>query len=108
MPEYEYDRFGYCVMCSKQVIKKIEIKGKSPQLVKMPDWAEETVLLSDGSKMRVCVCKQCIDSVPDNFDVIMKKVYKGWEHDIIEKGWPDERREAYLNRYGALKIVGVA
>lgn len=107
MPQYEFDKFGYCVLCSEQVVVKEFIDGRE-QWRALPNHAEEEVLLSDGSKMRICLCDQCKPLVPDNLDLIMTKVYKGWEHSIVEAQWSEEKKQAYLSRYSQLSIQGVA
>lgn len=106
MPVYDYDRFGYCVLCSKQLIVKEFIDGIE-QMRNTPEHNEVEVLLSDNSKMRICVCKTCTPTVADNLPLIMDKVLKGWEHSIIEDNWSLEKRVAYMDKYSKLSIQGV-
>ena len=107
MPQYEYDKFGYCILCSKQVTTQIVQNGKNI-IRKLKDWDEEEVVLNDNSNMRICVCKECKHLVSDNLQLIMDKVYKGWEHDIVEAQWPEDKKEMYLNRYKGIRITGIA
>lgn len=108
MSIYEYDRFGTCILCSKNMIIEQVIDNKV-QWRFTADCDDIEVVLSDTSKMRVCVCKQCKPSFDDSkFDAVMLKVYKGWEHEIENYKWTKEQKSNYLTRYGQLKIVKIA
>ena len=106
MPSYDYDIFGYCVLCSKQVVVKEHI-DKREIFRSLSDHEEESVLLSDNSVMRICVCSKCRPEVPKNFPMIMTKVYKGWEHELKSLDWTPEKKKEYLDKYSKLSIVKV-
>ena len=71
------DKFGHCIECGKQVITLEVIDNKISKKF-TPDWAEHEYEMSDGSFMRVCMCKQCIGKVDKlNQEEIMEAVIHG-------------------------------
>ena len=104
MPIYNYDRFGFCCVCSGQVAQEVS-KGNW-ELLSNHDEAE--VIVSDNSKMRVCVCTTCKPLVKDNLELIMAKVYNGWLHDLEGLPWDEAKKQAYIDKYSQLTIKGVA
>lgn len=103
-----YDVFGYCTNCGKQMIGHKIIDGVYK--VKLSgEYTAVMFLLSDGSKMRVSMCQRCADTFPDNEDDrihIMQKVYRGWQHEVeTYSDWDEEKKTEYLDTYGKKRIV---
>ena len=112
-----FDKYGHCVVCSLNMITDRVIDG---EVVQMFTTKKDTLytILSDGSEMRVCICKDCKKLVNEHdFKYIMKKVYKGWEMEsaglvmrrhmnkMTNKAWDKEHRDKYLERMGKLEII---
>lgn len=101
----DYDKFGHCIFCSKNMVIDIAVNGKIEKRF-TPDYQETEVLLSDFSKMRVCTCDQCKAGFGnEDFDMVMGKVYRGWEREVNLLPWDEAKRKSYLYRYNTLKIV---
>jgi hypothetical protein len=102
----DFDKYGHCVVCHKNMIIKQIIDQKEKERF-TSDYDETEYLLSDGSKMRVAICRNCKFELKEGHsDKIMKTVHRGWVEEVkgIE-GWDDKKRDAYLNKYSKLKIV---
>ena len=102
----EFDKYGHCCVCHKDMLIEQVIDGKVQKRF-TPNYAETEYLLSDGSRMRVAVCEQCKARLSEKDDVkIMECVKKGW---IVEldnlKHWTEERKAKHLNRYLKLEII---
>ena len=78
------------------------------QVRKLPHYDEQEYLMSDDTRMRVCMCSICKADI-DNVDTkeIMKKVVKGWEWGIDNNlKWDKDKKKKYMDKYGKLKITG--
>ena len=108
MPVYDYDRYGTCIFCSKSMVVEEAQNGKVIKRFTV-DYAETGLLMSDGSQMRVCTCKNCQPSFDESkFEYVMGKVYKGWEYEIQGLKWTEEQKQKYLDQYKKLSIVSFA
>ena len=60
----EFDRFGHCIICHKNMTIEEVIDGRV-QVRFTPDYDEKEVLLSDNSKMRIVTCKECKEKITE-------------------------------------------
>jgi len=108
------DRFGFCVLCHKNLITERVVDN---QVIKMflPIHGHADFMLDNGSIMKVCICNPCKESVDLNDEQIhkniMEAVQKGWELEtkalIADNNYPDwneESGKAYLERMSKLNI----
>ena len=105
MSGVNWDKYGHCCLCHKNMIIEQVIDGKV-QIRFTPDKDETQYLLNDGSKMRVSICKSCKKGLTDkDFTGIMASVMRGWEEEVKTLKWTKKKKRDYLNRYSKLKIV---
>lgn len=112
MTQPNFDVFGHCVVCHKNMNITEVIDGKVTNRLS-GEYREEMYYLDDGSKMRVAICMNCqkdLDNLSDDNEAmnkqIMNCVIDGWKHEVETYAhWPKEKKDAYLNRYGGLQIV---
>lgn len=108
------DRYGHCVNCCKNLIVKRVVDGKVVEMFS-PLHDHTEFILDNGSRMRVCICKDCKSSInlSDNNvqKDIMKAVNKGWEletkslvKDDKFPDWTPEYGKKYLDRMAKLSI----
>lgn len=106
-----YDRYGHCIRCDKYMVtSKVLYDSKEGKMKETrtftPDHTEAEFLLDDGSKMRVCVCTTCNLLINDSDnDRMMKKVIKGWRHEVEGLDWSKEAKKSHMERYSKKKIV---
>jgi uncharacterized CHY-type Zn-finger protein len=102
----DWDKYGHCVKCHKNMLIEQSIDGKVQQRF-TTDYSETEYLLDDGSKMRVAICVDCKKELTDkDIPKIMDCVKKGWEVEVKElKHWSEERKKSYLNTYLKKEIV---
>lgn len=107
-----YDRYGHCCSCHKNMLIDEVVGGKIIQRW-TADYDESEYLLNDGSKMRVTICKQC-QAQGKHLDTkdIMDKVIRGWksETDILvldenKPDWTKEKQEKHMATYSKREIV---
>lgn len=102
------DRYGYCVKCHKSLMTKKVVNGEV-KMVFLPERTESTVILDDGSKMRVCICKSCKVNLKDSdFRGIMDSVIEGWKEEVRNINWPEKKKREYLKRYSKRRIIAKA
>ena len=107
------DKFGFCVMCHKNLITKRIVDGQVIEMF-MPIHDHTDFLLNNGSMMKVCICKPCKESNdlsdPIVHSNIMDAVYKGWELETNialknnDPHWTIEKRDKYLGHMSKLCI----
>lgn len=108
------DRYGHCVTCHKNLIIERAVDGKVIPMF-TPEHDETEFLLTDGSKMRACICKPCKENVDLDSDkvknYVMEAVINGWQLEVDslvndEKrfDWNKERGELHMDKYSKLKI----
>lgn len=101
----DYDCLGHCVKCHKNMLIEQVIDGQLIQRF-IPDYTEEEFLLDNGSKMRVVMCKDCqFVLTEDDHDSIMQCVVKGWNKEMEDGNWAENRKQNYRNDYFNLTIV---
>lgn len=111
MKKADYDCWGHCVITGKPLYTEKVIDGEV-QKVPTPDMTHMTMLLEDGSLMRVCVSKQAkklFKSSKESLQFIMNKVIKGWDKEtdeLVKDGrWDKERKQKYMKEYSKKKIL---
>ena len=105
------DRYGHCCLCHKNMIIERVVDQKVIQMF-TPDKDETEYLLDDGSRMRVCICKDCKAGVDLNAvetkNNIMEAVINGWELEtkgyVDEQKWTPERQKSYMAIYSQKKL----
>ena len=102
----DYDKFGHCVKCHKHLQIEKVIDGKL-QIVFVPEKTEEELLLSDGSRMRVTICKSCKEGLTDEgLEVVMNSVVKGWEKEVEGLNhWSKDKKADYITNYSKKEAV---
>ena len=102
----DFDKYGHCVMCHKNMLIEQSIDGRVQQRF-TTDYSETEYLLDDGSKMRVAICIDCKKDLTDkDIPKIMDCVKKGWEVEVKDlKHWSEERKKAHLDKYFKREIV---
>ena len=104
----DFDKYGHCCLCHKNMLIEQVIDGKVQKRF-TPDYIENQYLLSDGSKMRVAMCVDCKVNLTDKqSNEIMQCVIKGWQVQVNELDWTDEKKKAHMDRYSQLEIVANA
>lgn len=108
------DRFGHCVACHKNLITKKVVDGQVIDMF-LPIHDHTEFLLDNGSKMQVCICKPCKQTLdlncPHKHKDFMEAVQKGWELEvkalIADESYPDWTEESgkrYLDKMSLLNI----
>jgi hypothetical protein len=104
----DYDTFGYCCKCGKCMISHQVIDG----IFKIKLSGEYTTVLyrlNDGSNMRVAMCSHCANNLTgdkEETDMIMAKVWRGWQKETeTYSHWEEERKAKYLEEYSKKRIV---
>lgn len=96
------DRFGYCVMCTKNMLTKRVVDGKVIEMF-TPDHGHTEFLLDSGSRMQVCMCRQCrenVDLTKSSIQkMIMDSVQKGWELEV-KALVADENQSQWTEQFG--------
>jgi hypothetical protein len=104
------DRYGYCVNCGKNLQKEVVVNDEGGlRKIKMftSEHDETEYLLSDGTTMRVCMCKTCkanLDKIDKN--EVMATVKRGWEKELtLLDSWDKKKKEEYTKKYNKLEMV---
>jgi hypothetical protein len=101
----DYDKFGHCVSCSKNMVVEVAINGKIENRF-TPEYNEVSVTLNDNSKMRICMCNDCkIKFSSSNYSEVMTKIHNSWEKETKELDWDEKRKDDYINKQKELSIV---
>lgn len=88
------DRYGHCVFCSKNLLVPRVVGGKQIMMF-TPDFDQTEFVITNKSRMVVCMCKPCKESVDLHNPVIHKKIMEsvklGWdmEHGDDKRGPKD-------------------
>ena len=123
-----------CPLCSKGIANLTRQKDGSWKWQLSDDFCEVEVLLSSGSKMVLNMCESCKNTLNgitlvsieekakkaevhederiftetiDPFDKIIGSIKQGWEKEMGESDWPEEKREEYRAKFFGLSIVSV-
>ena len=101
----DYDKFGFCVFCHRNMTIEQVIDGKV-QIRFIPEYIEEQFLLDDGSRMRVAMCVTCKENyTKQDHNKIMQSVIDGWEKELEVSKWTEEKKQDYRDRYYKLNLV---
>lgn len=108
------DKYGHCVVCHKSLIVERAVDGK---VIKMftPEHDETRYMLTDGTEMRVCICKSCKSTIDlDNRkvkDQIMEAVINGWDLEVKslvaddkKPDWTEDKAKNHMDIFGSKKI----
>ena len=99
------DTYGHCVLCGKNMLIKQVIDGKVQERF-TPDYTEAQFLLNDKSKMNVAMCQGCKNNITDEQHTdIMQSVISGWQVQVDNSDWTDEKKQAHMEKYSQLEIV---
>ncbi len=108
------DKYGHCVKCAQNLIIERVVEGKVVSMFSS-DHSETEFLLTDGSRMRVCICKKCKYSIDlQNEGIqedIMNCVKRGWQEEVnslvadsSRPDWTPDRGKDHLDKYNSKKI----
>lgn len=79
------DEYGLCVVCHRNLIVPRVVGGKHIMTF-TPDFDQTEFVISNKSRMVVCMCKKCKADVdltdPEVHDAIMESVKLGWEGEL--------------------------
>lgn len=111
----DYDLFGHCIVCHKNMLFEQIIDGKA-QMRFSPEYTEKEFILDDNSKMRVAMCREHASKVTKkDYKDIMKTVVKGWDKETDElvkspnyPSWTQERKMKYMSEYEKKSIKNVS
>jgi hypothetical protein len=103
------DKFGHCINCGKNLIVERVMKtftGMELKKVFLPDYDQIQVVLDDGSKMRITMCKPCKGKLEEkDYPKIMKSVIAGWQKEVDNiPHWSKEKKENHMKVYKKKKI----
>ena len=106
MDRIDFDQFGHCVVCHKNMVVKKVVSGKVIDFF-LPEYSETEYLLNDGSKMRVAICNDCkVNLNPEHNDKVMDCVKKGWQVEVDSfEHWTKEKKQAHMEVYLKKDIV---
>jgi hypothetical protein len=105
MNTIDYDKFGHCIKCHKNMIIEQVIDNEVRKRMST-DYREVEFLLSSGSRMRVAICKDCQETLSEKeHNSIMECVVNGWKKELEElHHWSKEKKDNYMETYGKLTI----
>ncbi len=92
----EPDKYGHCCFCHKDLIEPRVVGGKQVMMFN-PDFDQTEFVISNKSRMVVCLCKKCQEKHnlhdADVHNKIMESVIAGWELEPSRKpeGYKDLR-----------------
>mgnify|MGYP001617276113 CR=1 FL=1 len=109
------DKYGHCCSCHRSLIIEKVSDGKVIHMF-LPDKDETEFLLDDGSRMRVCVCKQCKEGKDFNDltfkNTIMEAVIAGWQLEVDslvadekKSDWNKDKGKKHMEYYSKRKIL---
>ena len=111
MSKVDFDKFGHCAKCHLKMIEEkvvVGIDGKPEvQILFLSMYDEETIMLDNGTQMRIAMCKDCKEKFSDkDFGNVMETVIKGWKKEIEARpNWTPERIKDQEDNFFNLKIV---
>lgn len=95
------DKFGYCVMCHDKVMDVVGDKH-----FKLDNWSEQWVGLSDNTRMKLSMCTECKGMFGEkHYDEVMVSVLGGWENELKDSDWDEDRKKDYIKSYSKLRIT---
>ena len=110
-----FDRYGlvsvHCSTCGETVKQRTEVaSAKYPgkyvyAMMRMINFRQDFVELSDGSVMEPIFCAGCINK-PKDYDKVMEVVKAGWEEGDRVSGKSEDSIKFSKDRVNNLRIVG--
>ena len=106
MSEIDYDVYGRCCKCHRNLMTDKFFNNSWHKV--FAEREEQEFDLSDGTKMRVTLCKSCKSQLSDkDSDEIMQSVIKGWEKEVNSfSHWSVAKKKEHMSKYKSLKIKG--
>lgn len=114
VPNPEYDKPGYCVLCHTQIA---EFEGANRIVRLLGNARNMQVRLDDGSKMNVTICEKCKESMmPEDTVKLMDSVIKGWSFEcdtlitnkvvrIDGRVWDEQVKKEHMDEYSKRYVV---
>lgn len=109
----DYDVLGNCVKCHCNLFVQ-DKDDKGMPMMRLSGSAKEIQFdLSDGSKMRVTICRECKDKhEPKDNSLIMASVIRGWDKscdeavaDEAKPQFDSKWKEAHMKVYSKKEII---
>lgn len=105
MDAINWDSFGHCVICHKNMAFK-QVIGMKETYRFAPEYCEGEFLLSDFSKMKVALCRTCKATITvEQYPIIMDCVVRGWKQELDRSNWTQARKDEYIDKYSKLVII---
>ena len=113
------DRYGHCCLCHRNLIAERVADGVVIKVF-LPEKEETEFLLDDESRMRVCICRTCKQTLDLNNPEVQKEIMdcaiEGWRLEtrryvdgIVVDGkqiqWSEEQRNKHMEVYSKKNIV---
>lgn len=102
---------GICSLCFEEIA---EFNGSNeygkPKISKLKGkYKEKKVILNDGSRMSISLCRDCFENLkPKDICEIMESEINGWAKEIntcLKDKWTKERRDSVLKKYSDKYII---
>src|SRR3990167_2783237 len=112
MKNKNIDKYGHCVICHRNLIIERVVDGIVMNVF-LPEKEETQFLLDDGSRMRVCICRDCKTEANLNDEStqieIMEAVIAGWQLEVdemVKEGkWVKEKGSEHMSKYKTRNIL---
>lgn len=106
----DFDKAGFCVRCHDPVAEFNGSRADGSMIITklLPTLRMATVLLDDGSQMRVAMCDRCYETfTPEHSAEIMESVINGWqwELDNLLTHWDESFKKAYMGNMAKRHIT---
>jgi len=96
-------KHGVCLNCGKIIIEAKVVDMKIIDCLTV-QYGEMEFELTDGSKMRVCICKDCKESGKVDKRKVIECVIDQWREGINNLNISEEDKLTHLKHYTGLKI----
>jgi len=106
------DKFGCCIKCHKYLLREVIDRGRVV-MAPTPDADSEMLLLNDGSRMRVSMCRECKQGLKDSdLPYLMDAALQGWEwetdqlvEDPNNPEWDEVKKKKHMDHQRKLKAI---
>ena len=100
---------GLCSHCHSEIAEfDGSLSNGRPKITKLKNnYDTIQVLLNDGSRMNVVICKPCKEYIrPEDMGKIMENEINGWQKDVdLNPSFDNERKLEYMDYHSKLTIV---
>lgn len=110
----DYDKPGFCIVHGEPLFHEKVINNNVKKVPK-PCMTTVSMLLNDGSLMRVLMCNKAkseLTGTKEEYDQIMDRVKKGWlvetnklVKDKDKPNWTKDYQDSYLKEYNKKEII---